>query len=634
MDENTIHSLLIDLELPDNGQPEVTSHANEIYEEAILPTIDRTICQLGETNDLIVDDKIVIDLGEVVVADIPLKLEELLTQELRRRMQLRETHPLPHGATPSPANVSDPYPPSKGAALLSANTINPREQGTYTSIEGAAPLSANTIHPREQGTYPSAEGAAPLPANVTATKRQGTNPTREEAFPETRETILPQLIRFLRDEEIPWQYDVETFDAKSYLSEAILAIVGDDEAFFRLLDTTRNDKRVLWRLLSMANPSTLIRLHDAILPLGTALTEYTRHDDEDRGEFLQKEDSPSKEGDLRHPAHQHIHTLLTQMAALTERYGIGPSESLNALFVRIREELSKDAGHSISGQGVETESETKDATSLPADEKSVSKSPTFTNHSVFLTQLSALMERYGIGPSESLNTLLERIREEYTTQIISSFGERKTKEETAGIPSERGTDGGTIRDILLEIERQSIEESQTNPLSRRIHVNDAGIVLLHPFLSAYFSQLGLIDEEKRFKSFEDQKRAVHLLKYLSGDEATHYSHRLTLEKIMCGFPPDFPMEHEFQITEEERQESEAMIASLCQYWRPLKGTSMEGLQHSFLLRHGTIEQSDDTWIVRVEGSAIDILLEDLPWEISTILLPWMEPMILVEWQQE
>lgn len=626
MDENTIHSLLIDLELPDDGQPEVTSRANKIYEEAIFPTVDRVICQLGETNDLIIDDKIDIDLGEVEVADIPFKLEELLTQELRRRMQLRETHPLPHGEKPSPANANEP-----------------RQQGSYPSSEAAATLSTNTIHPREQGTYPSAEGATPLSTNVTASKRQGTNPTQEGTFPATRETILPQLIRFLRDEEIPWQYDVEAFDATSYLTEAILAIVGDDEAFFRLLDAARNDKRVLWRLLSMANPSTLIRLHDAILPLGTASTERTRHDGEASGREegnklqggnLHGEDSPSNEEVLRHPAHQLIHALLTQLAALMEHYGIGTSESLNTLFVRIREELAKGADPSTIEQGEGTEREAADTDSHPADEKSVFQSPTSTNHSAFLTQLSALMERYSIGPSESLNTLLERIRGEFATQIISSFGERKTKAERAGNPSERRTNGDTIRDMLLEIERQSIEESQAGPLPRRIHVNDAGIVLLHPFLTAYFSQLGLIDEEKRFKSFEDQKHAVHLLKYLSGDEATHYSHRLTLEKMMCGFPPDFPMEHEFQITEEERQESEAMIASLCQYWRPLNGTSMEGLQHSFLLRHGTIEQSDDAWIVRVEGSAIDILLEDLPWEISTILLPWMEPMILVEWQQE
>lgn len=624
MDENTIHSLLIDLELPDNGQPDVTSCANEIYEKAIFPTIDRTICQLDETNDLIIDDKIVIDLGEVEVTEIPFKLEELLTQELRRRMQLQETHPLPLGEKPSPANANEP-----------------RQQGSYPSSEAAATLSTNTIHPREQGTYPSAEGAT-FSANNTASKRQGTNPTQEGTFPATRETILPQLIRFLRDEEIPWQYDIEVFDATSYLSDAIRAVTEDDEAFFRLLDTAKNDKRALWRLLSMASPSTLIRLHDAILPLGTTLTERTRHDGETskregkktaQEESLHGGDSPSNEMALRHSTHQLIHTLLTQLATLMEHYGIGPSESLNTLFVRIRKELAKGTGPSIKEQGKETERDAKDTDSHHADKKSMVESPTFTSHSTFLAQLSALMKRYSIGPSESLNTLLERIRGEYATQIISSFGEGKTKTETAGEPFERGMGGDTIQDILLEIERQSIEESQASSLSRRIHVNDAGIILLHPFLTAYFSQLGLIDKEKRFKSVEDQKRAVHLLKYLSGDEATHYSHRLVLEKIMCGFPPDFPMEHEFQITEEERQESEAMIASLCQYWRPLNGTSMKGLQHSFLLRHGTIERSDDAWIIRVEGSAIDILLENLPWEISTILLPWMEPMILVEWQQ-
>jgi len=65
----------------------------------------------------------------------------------------------------------------------------------------------------------------------------------------------------------------------------------------------------------------------------------------------------------------------------------------------------------------------------------------------------------------------------------------------------------------------------------------------------------------------------------------------------------------------------------------MKGTSNEGLRQAFLRRFGTIEKDDVGWIVRVEGQALDILMEDLPWTFSTITSPWSEFLIHVEWQE-
>ena len=562
MDENTIHSLLIDLELAGNGQPEGTSYAEELYETQILPAIDQTISQIGATNDLTIEDTMVIDLGEVEASDIAPLLSEQLSREIKRR-----------------------------------------------------------IHPSAQTDSKPHKGPQSLP-------------TRDDG-------AFAHFMDFLSNETVPWQYEVETFDAPEYLSKSLSDILRNENLCQQLLDSARNDKRVLWRLLSMASPTTLIRLHDAILPLGTTLTAHTAHNGEtpkhgevnhpQRGTLSKGDVSPSDKETLNHPAHQHIYSLLSQLAALMEQYGIASSESLNTLLERVREEQTKHTSPSNTHQGEKAESEA-DTARPSADGKSATEDATSTKRTSLPEQLAALMEQYGIASSESLNTLFERVKGEYATQIISAFGRGESKAKRAGMPSAPEKSGGTVQELLLSIERQSIAERQARPFPRRIHIDDAGLVLLHPFLTAYFTQLQLIDKEKQFKTIEDQKRAVHLLKHLSGDEAAHYSHRLALEKMMCGLPPDFPMEHEFQITEEERQESEAMIASLCQYWRPLNGTSMAGLQHSFLLRHGTIEQSDDAWIVRVEGNAMDILLEDLPWEISTIVFPWMEPMILVEWQ--
>lgn len=165
-------------------------------------------------------------------------------------------------------------------------------------------------------------------------------------------------------------------------------------------------------------------------------------------------------------------------------------------------------------------------------------------------------------------------------------------------------------------------------------VDDAGLVILHPFLPALFERLGYLDEERKFVSLALQERAVHLLRWLAGFDLPRLDYQLLLEKVLCDLPMNYPIESEIELTDLEKEEGMQVLKSVCQYWRPLNGTSSEGLQHSILQRQGSIAYEDHNWIVRVEGQALDILLDDLPWEISLLLLPWKEEMIMVEWQRE
>ena len=168
----------------------------------------------------------------------------------------------------------------------------------------------------------------------------------------------------------------------------------------------------------------------------------------------------------------------------------------------------------------------------------------------------------------------------------------------------------------------------------RCLVDDAGLVILHPFLPALFERLGYLDEEHKFVNLALQERAVHLLRWLAGYELPHLDYQMPLEKVLCDLPLAYPMGSEIEFTDMEKEEGRQVLRSVCQYWKPLNGTSPEGLQRSFLQRHGSIAYEDNTWIFRVEGQALDILLDDLPWEISLLLLPWREEMIMVEWQRE
>ena len=165
-------------------------------------------------------------------------------------------------------------------------------------------------------------------------------------------------------------------------------------------------------------------------------------------------------------------------------------------------------------------------------------------------------------------------------------------------------------------------------------VDDAGLVILHPFLPTLFERLGYLDEERKFSSLAHQERAAHLLRWIAGFALPHLDYQMALEKVLCDLPLSYPIDSEIELTDLEKEEGVQVLRSVCQYWPPLNGTSPEGLQQSFMRRKAIIVYEDNTWMVRVEGQAIDILLDDLPWEISLLLLPWKEEMIMVEWQRE
>lgn len=189
----------------------------------------------------------------------------------------------------------------------------------------------------------------------------------------------------------------------------------------------------------------------------------------------------------------------------------------------------------------------------------------------------------------------------------------------------------TFDKAVDSMKRQMVSDDETE---KQCLVDDAGLVILHPFLPALFERLGYLDEERKFVSLALQERAVHLLRWLAGYELPHLDYQMPLEKVLCDLPLAYPMGSEIEFTDMEKEEGRRVLRSVCQYWKPLNGTSPEGLQRSFLQRQGSITYEDNTWIVRVEGQAIDILLDDLPWEISLLLLPWREEMIMVEWQRE
>ena len=214
--------------------------------------------------------------------------------------------------------------------------------------------------------------------------------------------------------------------------------------------------------------------------------------------------------------------------------------------------------------------------------------------------------------------------------------EQAGQDRQAGWNEQAGQDrqtGQTGQTALDDLSIWAVRDFETEIPEMRIPVSDAGLVLLHPFIARMMVNLGLV-KKGMFVSPLARIRAVHLLRDLTGSDEPHHNHNLLLEKVLCGLPIGYALPSEWKPTEKEKEEKEALLQAVCEYWRPLARSSTSALCSSFILRAGTLERFEDTWTIRVEGRTIDILMDDLPWELSIIILPWLEKPFAVEWQKE
>jgi hypothetical protein len=160
-------------------------------------------------------------------------------------------------------------------------------------------------------------------------------------------------------------------------------------------------------------------------------------------------------------------------------------------------------------------------------------------------------------------------------------------------------------------------------------VDNAGVVLLHPFLPRFFDGLGVATGDE----LVDPGRALCLLHHLATGELTAPEHQLTLAKVLCGVALDEPAAADVGLTDAETAEAIAVLDAAIGHWGALGGSAPDALRREFLMRPGMLAvDADGDWLVRVEARTIDVLLDQLPWGVSLLKLPWMDRLLRVEWR--
>ena len=168
------------------------------------------------------------------------------------------------------------------------------------------------------------------------------------------------------------------------------------------------------------------------------------------------------------------------------------------------------------------------------------------------------------------------------------------------------------------------------------YINNAGLVLLNPYLPQLFKALDWI-EGKNWRSETAQHQAVVLLDYLVRGETAKdaWEYDWTLNKILCGVPLEMVIDQSTPLSIDAYETADNLIKAVIQYWTIMKNSSIAGLQETFLRRQGklTFRAEGEGWRLQVERKTVDILLERLPmgWSFSVIKMPWMAEMLFVEW---
>lgn len=165
-----------------------------------------------------------------------------------------------------------------------------------------------------------------------------------------------------------------------------------------------------------------------------------------------------------------------------------------------------------------------------------------------------------------------------------------------------------------------------------MQINLAGLPIIAPYLPAFFQTIGIVNG-KDWISDEAKIRGMHLLYFLVKGEQSPEEYHLPLAKVLCAWPLDMPVPPKIELTKDEIAEAEELLTAIITHWKALKATTIEGLRETFLQRMGRLVRIEQPsgWLLQVERKSYDILLDRLPWTISSIKLPWMDEMIRVEW---
>ncbi len=188
-----------------------------------------------------------------------------------------------------------------------------------------------------------------------------------------------------------------------------------------------------------------------------------------------------------------------------------------------------------------------------------------------------------------------------------------------------------VGDIEQNLNLTSHEKNKID-VEKTHYINNAGLVILHPFLKALFEQLDLCEKDGTWKKKRNQHKAILLTQYLVNGTQKIQESDLILNKLFCGFSIEEVVNVKLKITKKEKEKCNNLLEAVKEHWKVMNRSSIEALQETFLQREGKLELlRENEYELRIEEKGVDILLEQLPWGLGMIQTPWMEHYLHCHW---
>jgi hypothetical protein len=161
------------------------------------------------------------------------------------------------------------------------------------------------------------------------------------------------------------------------------------------------------------------------------------------------------------------------------------------------------------------------------------------------------------------------------------------------------------------------------------YVQNAGLVLIHPFIKNLFLHCDLIDTKTQ--ELINPELCVHLLHYIATGKTNQPESDMLFEKFLCNIPLHQSISRHVKLSSKHKVQAKKVIEAVQQNWSSMKTSSVGLLQNEFFQRPGKLVLNDNKQTLTIERKTQDVLMEKLSWGIGFIKLPWQKEFIYVNW---
>ena len=596
---HTIKQQILELQVSSNLSAfELQNKISALYRSKIIPLIQTYCDRISNPDTLLRIDTLDIDLGEIELKtlekDFVARVEEHLSQQLAEKLgpkaapQTVDGSPGNRALVASPTADTKPQPPSNP-------TTAQLELLSYFIRSGLLPWWSESLsQPALEDCFDQLLRTSPAALKTQLQTQIKYAKVLQRLIYQFSDRILLDMVTLLAPTGSQWVQSY-TQDIQA-LAPQVKSLQGIAPRQLRLK---------LWQgIFSQLSLSPTTRSSAEVLI---------------RSSLLQ----------LAHSFQVKVRPLFQQMLNALERLrteGIRFDSELPAVLAQTGEPKAAEAGTAIARFQAASENLVGLLSEFnpPGSEQTISPSLQ-ANIDALLRQLNALSPKT-LPPDQLLTEIAALVAELEGGEAPPAY--RQLAQQIKAVVQ-------SIRLPTRPPEAPALPEPFNDPVdpfseSEVIYVQNAGLILLWPFLTRFFATLNLL-QANQFIAPQATERAVLLLQYLVDASTDIPEHLLPLNKLLCGLELLDPIETRLDLNEPEQTECDDLLTAVIHHWSALKSTSPDGFRRAFLQRAGILRIYNGNWRLQVERESYDVLLDQLPWNLRVVKLPWMSECLHVEW---